>query len=366
MLSATIASILSGLIYINCWQWLLIRKTEKKENALITAYLSDTIYSILMVIAAFITWNWGEAIYEELNVKLACSCILGIALSQQSLYIAHFREKNKFSPPAFIALLAECVRAGLIITACISSNGSEETLSLISKLLWIFGAPHFLMNMICFLSTKERLKIPPITILLDFFQYNFYLHTKNLSDLFINHFDKIIINYHMGLTGLATYDLIKKIGFAISKLLSPAQPLIFKELVDAEHNKQKIISIKNKYTPIFMGASIFTYFMLELGIYISSFFYDYEAITFIQKNSTEIRLYIACQLLGFSFCFYHLALGAIGETKIESKVTWAANLIFLFLFYLLSQISLAAAIFAIIIQYASLILIKARLLKWVL
>lgn len=366
ILATTIASISYSILYINSWQWLLIKFKDCKFGAINVPISNDIIYTFALLTLALQVEQTNN-IYHFISaeyIPILESYMIGFSISHLSIYTAFFRSKNKFTPPALVALASEIIKAVLIVVVCTVATQKKVAIDWLGSTLWAFGIPHVIANIYCTLKLRPRIFDITKSDLNSFLRYNCYLHPKNISDLLINHFDKIIININLGSNALAVYDLLKKLGYALSKLLSPVYPVVFGDLVTASTNKKSLRDKLNKQTKYFTIIAIAIYALFELALQVvpalplpstvTNIIYDYE---------TEITLYIICHLLGFAFCSYHLILSALGKTKIEFYITTIANLMFVAAFYLVTKHSLLLGIFAILLQYTGLILAKAWMTK---
>ncbi|WP_458718246.1 lipopolysaccharide biosynthesis protein [Pseudomonas gregormendelii] len=360
VLATTIASILYSLLYINSWQWLLIKYKDNHFQSTNIALISDFIFTGISIgIALQIdNLNLHYNFLSEEQLPILKSYLIGFSISHVSIYTALFRSKEKFNEPAIIALLSEMVRAAIIVTTCTVTEDKASALTMLGYTLWLFGMPHAIANIYCILKSKSLNSITKFDFI-SYFKYNCYLHPKNMSDLLINHFDKIIITINQGPAALAIYDLLKKLGYAVSKLLSPVYPIVFGDLVSGSRDGKTLRSKCNSYLKQFSKIALGLYACFELTLLISPALpIEKSVIDAIISYQYEIRLYILCHLLGFAFCAYHLVLSASGNTKTEFYITTIANIAFIALFYMTTKHSLLLGIIAILLQYSGLILAK--------
>lgn len=367
VLTTTLSSIFFSLLYINNWQWLLIQLDKKSFGATRISIANDLLFTAITITVS--------AQLPQLNAQLGFSPkeylpilqshLIGLALSHQSIYIAYYRHQNRFTPPAVIALTSELLKATSIYAACFFAETKTDALTTMTNTLWLFCIPHVAANIISSTALKPfGYKTNLLNDISSFTSYNFYLHQKNIADLLINHFDKIIVKANLGYHSLAIYDLLKKAGYAFSKLLAPVYPIIFRDLVSAARSGDSLRDKLNHHTQIFTLTSLAIYGSLEIILYLSNHLPNPAAIIeTLNQHQTEIRLYVTCHLLGFSFCAYHLLPSVLEKTKIDFYLTVTANLLFTALFYATTKHTLLLGIISILIQYASLILAKIWIAK---
>ncbi|MBR9829269.1 MAG: oligosaccharide flippase family protein, partial [Oceanospirillales bacterium] len=324
ILIVTISSIIYSIIYINNWQWLLIKLEENKKNSVYVSIANDILYFLCILTIIFIIKSTAFISLSDEYKRLLCSYLIGFSISIQSIYVAYFRSINKFNTAALVVFFSELLKSSLIIFACYYYDSDKEIIGFLSGFIWIFGLPHIVLSFYSVIKLRDFIDLNGFfENFRNFINYNIYLHPKNISDLVINHFDKVIIKINLGYEALAVYDILKKIGYSISKLLSPIYPIVFRELVKIANDNEALRIYAGKTTKVLILISIGIYLSVEfLYFFRSLFINESHLLNKVIFYSGEARLYIICHLLGFSACVIHLILSALSETKKEFIITF--------------------------------------------
>ena len=338
-------------------------ENEKGKNYILLGFYFDVITAVLAFCFAFLLvipigkyLRWNQEVVQ-------CMRILSISIlfTLTGTCTGVLRIFSKFKEIAYINIIKNLFLfvvflIGLLLQQDLLFYIICEFFSFILVMLFIF--------FYVFKTLKEnkmyKFKIKP-EFDKKFIEFVVYSNFNTVLDLPIFHLTTFIINRYIGISEIAVYKILEKMGAVLKQVTSIISQVIMPEISKAiAQNK-----VKEVYNWAFkMG--IFSMIIGVLGIIFVMFTKQYWMIYFIPDYynfTSTIYLYICYVVFTTTFVFQHPIFIYSGHVKKNTIVLIIANIIYLILvIFLTKNIGINGIIIALMIQAGIVFLLKGIIL----
>lgn len=193
----------------------------------------------------------------------------------------------------------------------------------------------------------------------EFFKFTCLTNINSSLDIPVQYFDNLLIGKMLSLEQLGIYKICKTIAIVLDKIGTPIYQTLYPYFCEMikENKKREIVkkflvvsSILSVICFCIIGSlNIFGFYLLER--FFSELVGDYKF---------QINLYLLMRSLGTIFIAIHPLFLALGYIKVETKIIFIANIIYMIaLFKLINYFNLTGVIVAYGVQVSLILIMKS-------
>ena len=193
----------------------------------------------------------------------------------------------------------------------------------------------------------------------EFFKFTCLTNINSSLDIPVQYFDNLLIGKMLSLEQLGIYKICKTIAIVLDKIGTPIYQTLYPYFCEMirENKKREILkkflvisSILSVICFCIIGSlNIFGFYLLER--FFSQLVGDYKF---------QINLYLLMRSLGTIFIAIHPLFLALGYIKVETKIIFIANIIYIIaLFQLINYFNLTGVIVAYGVQVSLILIMKS-------
>lgn len=362
-----IVSLIDGIFNFQSWQGIIkffpiVKNDEKELKTLIKfSYILDLLTAFLAFFIIFVfnslIGNFYNFTREERIVLIIFS--LYIIFNIQGTPIGILRSFDRF----------DYLRNQRVIVAIF--NFILLGIGFLLKLsIFYFIEVYFLTNvlnsfLLNYFATKElkRRKIKGIfkekfSFNKEFFKFTCLTNFNSSLDIPIQYFDNLLIGKMLSLEQLGVYKICKTIAVVLDKVGTPLYQTLYPYFCERV--------IEKKYIEIFKKSLKISSFLFIISLFILFFMniIGFQIFSKIFSNTIlnyklEINLYLLVKMLATIFIVIHPLFLAMGYIKIETKIVFITNLLYLLvLFIFIKKFALIGVILAYGLQVFLILLMK--------
>lgn len=362
-----IVSLIDGIFNFQSWQGIIkffpiVKNDEKELKTLIKfSYILDLLTAFLAFFIIFVfnslIGNFYNFTGEERIVLIIFS--LYIIFNIQGTPIGILRSFDRF----------DYLRNQRVIVAIF--NFILLGIGFLLKLsIFYFIGVYFLTNvlnsfLLNYFAMKElkRRKIKGIfkekfSFNKEFFKFTCLTNFNSSLDIPIQYFDNLLIGKMLSLEQLGVYKICKTIAVVLDKVGTPLYQTLYPYFCERV--------IEKKYIEIFKKSLKISSFLFIISLFILFFMniIGFQIFSKIFSNTIlnyklEINLYLLVKMLATIFIVIHPLFLAMGYIKIETKIVFITNLLYLLaLFIFIKKFALIGVILAYGLQVFLILLMK--------
>lgn len=362
-----IVSLIDGIFNFQSWQGIIkffpiVKNDEKELKTLIKfSYILDLLTAFLAFFIIFVfnslIVNFYNFTGEERIVLIIFS--LYIIFNIQGTPIGILRSFDRF----------DYLRNQRVIVAIF--NFILLGIGFLLKLsIFYFIGVYFLTNvlnsfLLNYFVMKElkRRKIKGIfkekfSFNKEFFKFTCLTNFNSSLDIPIQYFDNLLIGKMLSLEQLGVYKICKTIAVVLDKVGTPLYQTLYPYFCERV--------IEKKYIEIFKKSLKISSFLFIISLFILFFMniIGFQIFSKIFSNTIlnyklEINLYLLVKMLATIFIVIHPLFLAMGYIKIETKIVFITNLLYLLvLFIFIKKFALIGVILAYGLQVFLILLMK--------
>lgn len=362
-----IVSLIDGIFNFQSWQGIIkffpiVKNDEKELKTLIKfSYILDLFTAFLAFFIIFVfnslIGNFYNFTGEERIVLIIFS--LYIIFNIQGTPIGILRSFDRF----------DYLRNQRVIVAIF--NFILLGIGFLLKLsIFYFIGVYFLTNvlnsfLLNYFAMKElkRRKIKGIfkekfSFNKEFFKFTCLTNFNSSLDIPIQYFDNLLIGKMLSLEQLGVYKICKTIAVVLDKVGTPLYQTLYPYFCERV--------IEKKYIEIFKKSLKISSFLFIISLFILFFMniIGFQIFSKIFSNTIlnyklEINLYLLVKMLATIFIVIHPLFLAMGYIKIETKIVFITNLLYLLvLFIFIKKFALIGVILAYGLQVFLILLMK--------
>lgn len=362
-----IVSLIDGIFNFQSWQGIIkffpiVKNDEKELKTLIKfSYILDLLTAFLAFFIIFVfnslIGNFYNFTGEERIVLIIFS--LYIIFNIQGTPIGILRSFDRFDylrNQRVIVAIFNFILLGIGFLLKLSIFYFIEVYFLTNVL------NSFLLNYFAMKELKRR-KIKGIfkekfSFNKEFFKFTCLTNFNSSLDIPIQYFDNLLIGKMLSLEQLGVYKICKTIAVVLDKVGTPLYQTLYPYFCERVIEK-KYIEIFKKSLKIsgflFIMSSFILFFMNIIGFQIFSKVFSNTILDY----RLEINLYLLIKMLATIFIVIHPLFLAMGYIKIETKIVFIANLLYLLvLFIFIKKFALIGVILAYGLQVFLILLMK--------
>lgn len=196
----------------------------------------------------------------------------------------------------------------------------------------------------------------------EFLKFNIFTNIQLTLDMPIRNITPFIINKFLGLSDIAVYKIIEKIGSIVSKITTPISTALSPEISQkiASGNLNQAIKIHKKIIKLvsLFGSIVIIALFLSKGLWMELF------IPPTNKNILALFIYLIYLIYTNSFMAQHSIFIYAGFIKYSIGIVTISNLIYLIaLIFLSLKYGIVGVMIARLIQSSIIFILKAIVLK---
>lgn len=192
----------------------------------------------------------------------------------------------------------------------------------------------------------------------EFFKFTCLTNINSSLDIPIQYFDNLLIGKMLSLEQLGIYKICKTVAIVLDKIGTPIYQTLYPYFCETAASHKTKEMFKKFFTVSGMLGGVC--FLMIAGLNIVGFYIFAQFFSeLVWKYKFEINLYVLMKSLGTIFIAVHPLFLALGYIKIETRIIFVANLIYISaLFPLIKYWGLVGVILAYGIQVALIISMK--------
>lgn len=362
-----IVSLIDGIFNFQSWQGIIkffpiVKNDEKELKTLIKfSYILDLLTAFLAFFIIFVfnslIGNFYNFTGEERIVLIIFS--LYIIFNIQGTPIGILRSFDRFDylrNQRVIVAIFNFILLGIGFLLKLSIFYFIEVYFLTNVL------NSFLLNYFAMKELKRR-KIKGIfkekfSFNKEFFKFTCLTNFNSSLDIPIQYFDNLLIGKMLSLEQLGVYKICKTIAVVLDKVGTPLYQTLYPYFCERV--------IEKKYIEIFKKSLKISSFLFIISLFILFFMniIGFQIFSKIFSNTIlnyklEINLYLLVKMLATIFIVIHPLFLAMGYIKIETKIVFITNLLYLLvLFIFIKKFTLIGVILAYGLQVFLILLMK--------
>lgn len=362
-----IVSLIDGIFNFQSWQGIIkffpiVKNDEKELKTLIKfSYILDLLTAFLAFFIIFVfnslIGNFYNFTGEERIVLIIFS--LYIIFNIQGTPIGILRSFDRFDylrNQRVIVAIFNFILLGIGFLLKLSIFYFIEVYFLTNVL------NSFLLNYFAMKELKRR-KIKGIfkekfSFNKEFFKFTCLTNFNSSLDIPIQYFDNLLIGKMLSLEQLGVYKICKTIAVVLDKVGTPLYQTLYPYFCERV--------IEKKYIEIFKKSLKISSFLFIISLFILFFMniIGFQIFSKIFSNTIlnyklEINLYLLVKMLATIFIVIHPLFLAMGYIKIETKIVFITNLLYLLvLFIFIKKFALIGVILAYGLQVFLILLMK--------